>query len=298
MPKDKNNIGELDLKKYQTKDSVSLNEMNFGLWFAEKRAFLMRLLITSLIFLSAVFFIFSAYQYYIYYINKGSDLPAVDNNLISPRNITTDLKIESPQFFKNGDRYDLIVQVANPNDKFSANFDACFNLSGNEFTCQKTFILPSETKYVFSLGKEVKDNIRTLSFSVKNINWQRVDSHAIPDWTDFLKTHLNFAYSDISFYNINDSNSNIENGSNILEFNAKNLGAYSYYDFPLNIAIFEGDQLVGVNVYHLQNFLGGETRNVKINWPGNFNNIHAEIVPDLNILDDRVYLKYQGSQTS
>ena len=66
----------------------------------------------------------------------------------------------------------------------------------------------------------------------------------------------------------------------------------------LNIAIFEGDQLVGVNVYHLQNFLGGETRNVKINWPGNFNNIHAEIVPDLNILDDRVYLKYQGSQTS
>ena len=62
MPKDKNNIGELDLKKYQTKDSVSLNEMNFGLWFAEKRAFLMRLLITSLIFLSAVFFIFSAYQ--------------------------------------------------------------------------------------------------------------------------------------------------------------------------------------------------------------------------------------------
>lgn len=297
MEKDKNREGELDLKKYQERDSVSLRGMNIGLWLSEKRTLLTRLLIIFLIALSAVFFIVSAYQYFIYFINGEDEAPLVDNNLVSPRNITTDLKIEAPQFFKNGERYDLIVRITNPNDKFSANFDACFNISGHEFVCQSAFILPSETKYVFSLGKEITEDISTLSYSTKNIGWQRIDAHTIPVWADFSAERLNFAYADINFYGITDADSNRSSG-NILEFNAKNLSAYSYYDLPLNIALFEGTSLVSVNIYHLQNFLSGETRNVKINWPGDYRNVRVEIIPNLNILNEAVYLKYQGSKTS
>ena len=64
---------------------------------------------------------------------------------------------------------------------------------------------------------------------------------------------------------------------------------------PLNIALFDGDQLVSVNKYILQNFVSGEKRNIKISWPGNYRNIRAKIIPDINILDNSVYLKYQGS---
>lgn len=298
MPKDKNYEQGIDLKKYQSENNVSLSEMNIGLWLSEKRDFLTRLLIIFLILVSAGFFIYSAYQYFIYFKNGSDKAPLVDNNVVSPRNLITDLKIDPPQFFKNGNQYDLTVKITNPNDKFSANFDACFNLSGNEFTCAKAFILPSETKYVFALAKEVKDDVKTLSFNAKNIAWQRIDAHTIPSWTDFSAARLNFAFADINFYSIADGNYNVQNSGNILEFNAKNLSSYSYYDLPLNIALFDGAQLVSVNVYHLQNFLSGETRNIKINWPGNYRNIRAEIVPDLNILDDAVYLKYQGSTTS
>ena len=298
MAKDKNNENLTDLNSYKSKDNVSLGEMNFGLWLSEHRALLTRLVIIFLIVLSAVLFIYSAYQYFLYYQSNQNVQITDDNNLLSPRNLITDLKIESPQFFKNGDKYDLMVKVANPNDKFTSSFDACFNLNGQDFNCTKAFVLPGSSKYIFALGQDVKGDIRSVSFSSKNIVWQRLDAHAIPVWNDFLAARQNFAYTDINFYSINDPNYINQSNGNILEFNAKNLGSYSYYDVPLNIILYEGSQVVSINSYIVQNFLSGETRNVKIFWPGNFRNIRIEIVPDLNILDDSVYLKYQGEKTT
>ena len=106
--------------------------------------------------------------------------------------------------------------------------------------------------------------------------------------------HLNFSFTDISFYGINDSNYINQNNGNILEFNVQNLSAYGYYEAPLNIALFEGPQIVSVNTYVLQNFISGEKRNIKINWPGSYKDVRVEIMPNINILDDSVYLKYQG----
>ncbi len=294
MLKDKNYGEEIDLKKYQGQNNVSLRNMNIGLWLSEKRTLFLRLLIIFLILLSAWFFIYSAYQYFTYFVETPEETPATNNNLVSPKNLISDLKIDSPQFFKNGETYDFVVKVSNENDKFSANFDACFNLGGQEFSCTKAFILPSESKYIFVLGKDVKDDIKTLTYSTKNLAWQRIDAHLIPDWTDFSMNHLNFSFTDISFYGINDSNYINQNNGNILEFNVQNLSAYGYYEAPLNIALFEGPQIVSVNTYVLQNFISGEKRNIKINWPGSYKDVRVEIMPNINILDDSVYLKYQG----
>ncbi|MHB8904038.1 MAG: hypothetical protein ACYC40_02970 [Patescibacteria group bacterium] len=298
MSKDKNYGEEIDLKKYQGENNVSLRNMNIGLWLSEKRTLFIRLLIIFLILLSAWFFIYSAYQYFTYFVGVPKEAPAADNNLVSPRNLITDLKIDPPQVFKNGDKYDLTVKISNANDKFSANFDACFNLGDQELGCTKSFILPSESKYIFVLGKDIKADLKTLTYSTKNIAWQRVDAHTIPSWSDFLANRLNFSFTDISFYSINDNDYLGQSNGNILEFNVQNLSAYGYYEAPLNIALFEGSQLVSVNTYVLQNLVSGEKRNIKINWPGNYSNVRVEIIPDINILNDGVYLKYQGPAQS
>jgi hypothetical protein len=298
MLKDKNYGEEIDLKKYQSDNNVSLQNMNIGLWLSEKRTLFVRLIIIFLILLSAWFFIYSAYQYFTYYVEAPEKAPIDNNNLASPRNLINDLKIDSPQIFKNGETYDLVVKISNDNDKFSANFDSCFNLGGKEFSCTKSFILPSESKYIFVLGKEIKDDIKTLTYNNKNISWQRIDAHAISDWTEFSSSHLNFSFTDINFYSINDSNYISQSNGNILEFNVQNLSAYGYYEAPLNIALFEGSQLVSVNTYVLQNFTSGQKRNIKINWPGNYRDVRIEIIPNINILDDSVYLKYQGTTNS
>jgi len=297
MLKDKNFGDEVNLKKYQGEDNVSLRNMNIGLWLSEKRQILTRSLIVFLILISVCLFVFSAYQFFIYFKNGSDQSTLIENNLVSPRNIIKELKIESPQYYKSGDKYDFIVKVTNENEKFSAKFQACFNLSGNNFSCTDSFILPSETKYIFDIGNDVQTDIKTLSFEIKNTAWQRFDVHSIPNWNNFYLSRLNFTFSDILFYNINDTDSS-NRGSNILEFNTLNNSSYSYYDLPLNIALYEGSQLVSVNIYHLQNFLSGEKRNIKINWPGDYRNVRVEIIPNINILDDSVYLKYQGVKAS
>ena len=45
MLKDKNYGEEIDLKKYQGQNNVSLRNMNIGLWLSEKRTLFLRLLI-------------------------------------------------------------------------------------------------------------------------------------------------------------------------------------------------------------------------------------------------------------
>lgn len=298
MAKNKNNNEELNLNKYQDANNVSLRNMNIGLWLSEKRHLFTRIVISFLIVISAIFFIYSAYQYFTYFNKDSSNSLMLSNNLLSPRSAIKELKIDAPQFFKNDDKYDLVVKITNENDKFGGNFKACFNLESKEFSCVNSFILPSETKYIYALGKDIKEDITTLSFKANNISWQRIDTHAIPNWNNFMADRLNFYFSEVNFYSLNDVNYSSQGGSgNILEFNANNLSAYSYYDIPLNISLFDGSQLISVNTYQLQNFLSGETRNIKINWPGNYRNVRVEITPDLNILDNSVYLKYQGSKT-
>ncbi len=83
---------------------------------------------------------------------------------------------------------------------------------------------------------------------------------------------------------------------NTLDFSVKNQTPFGYYEAPLNIFLYSGSEIVAVNRYILNNFLPGETRFVKMSWPGNFGSANrTDVVPDINIIDDGVYLKYQGS---
>ena len=169
MTKDKNYEDEIDLKQYQSDNNVSLQNMNIGLWLSEKRALFVRLLILVLILLSVWFFVYSAYQYFTYYIETPENTPE-NNNLLSPRNLISDLKINSPRFFKSGDKYDLVVEISNDNDKFSANFEACFNLDDRAPICEQSFILPSESKYIFILGQDIKNDVKNLTYSNQNVS--------------------------------------------------------------------------------------------------------------------------------
>jgi len=82
-----------------------------------------------------------------------------------------------------------------------------------------------------------------------------------------------------------------------LEFKITNQTAYAYYEAPLQILLYSGSELVGVQTYSVNNFLAGEKRNVNLSWPGGLQTVsRTEVKPNINILDDDVYLKYQGEK--
>lgn len=295
MKKNKNEH-EIDLNKYEDLEGLSLKEMNFGLWLSENRAKITKLIIIILIFICAGFFIYSSYHYVVYFLNSSSEEGINSNITVSaPRNIVSEIKTSIPQVFKNGEAYDLVTLITNPNNKFIAHFEYCFTVNDAEQGCSSGFVLPAEEKYLFSLGQKIETANPEVNFKITNIFWQRVDSHKIPDWTSFANNRLNFNLKNINLVLAKDVNLSEKAGFDYLEFNISNDTAFGYYEVPLNIAFYSGSELIGVNKYVIKDFLAGEERVARLNWLGNLSGVtRTEIRPELNILDDSIYLKYQG----
>jgi len=297
MKKNKNEH-EIDLNKYEDLEGLSLKEMNFGLWFSENRAKITKLIIVVLILICAGFFIYSSYNYFVYFLN-GSTKVNPDSNVTvsSPRNVVSDIVVSAPQIFKSGESYDLTVLIANANDKFTARFKYCFNINDNAVSCGSDFILPAEEKYILTLGQRIETAAPEVSFKITDIFWQRIDNHKIPDWAVFASNRLNFGLENINLTLAKDTGLAEKGGFDSLEFNIINRTAFGYYDVPLKIAFYRGSELVGVNSFIVKNFLAGEERTIRLNWLGNLSGVtRTEIRPELNLLDDNIYLNYQGAK--
>jgi hypothetical protein len=300
MSKDKNNH-EIDLSKYEDPGGLSIKGMNFGLWLSENRKKIEKIIIIFLIALSAFFFIYSSYNYIIYFLHSSAEesdtANLVNSNITSQRDVASDMVIKTPQIFKSGGTYDLAVDVTNPNNKFSGNFQYCFIVNKADTGCGNGYILPGEEKYIFSLGQKLDTDSPTVSFEIRSISWKRIDSHTITDWNSFANGHLNFSLKDIKFTPAGSGTSGGTNSLSSLEFSITNLTDYGYYSVPLNIAFYNGSELVGANIFVVNNFLAGEERAVRLNWVSGISEAsRIEIRPNLNILDDSIYLKYQGVQ--
>lgn len=300
MPKDKNKQG-IDLSKYKDLDGLSLKEMNFGLWLSENKKRLTKIVIIFLIALSAFFFVYSSYNYVIYFLNSSTEenntASLVNSNIVSQRNVASDIIVSVPQIFKNGETYDLVARVTNPNDKFITHFNYCFIVDKVDAGCNRGFILPGEEKYLSSLGQRIGSSSPVVSLNIKDVSWQRVDSHAIPDWKTFVGERINFNLRDIKFTPTGYDAATGKNGLSSLEFTITNLTNYGYYEVPLNIAFYQGSELVGANIYIVKNFLAGEEKAIRLSWFSNISRTaRIEIRPNLDLSDESIYLKYQGVQ--
>jgi hypothetical protein len=299
MSKDKNNQ-EPDLSKYDDLNSLSLKKMEFGLWLSENRAKIMRIVVIFLIAVSAFFFIYSSYNYVFYFLTgstKEDVLALTKSNVTSQRKVTQDIIVSSPQIFKSGEAYDLVASVKNPNDKFFANLGYCFVINEKNVFCGSDFIMPGEEKYLLALGQKIDSVSPLLSFKLTSTSWQRVDAHKIPDWDSFSRSRLNFSFESVNLALANESGLSEKIGLDSLEFTVTNRTSYGYYEVPLVIAFYRGSELVGVNRYVVKNFLAGESRPVRLSWLGGLGEVtRTEIKPELNLPDDSIYLKYQGTQ--
>ncbi len=300
MPKDENLNQDIDLKKYDDPTGVSLREMNIGLWLSENHQKLMKILTIFLISISAFFFIFSSYNYVIYFLSSDPGAQLVDDNLpTSPRQIAENIEISPVQTLASGERYDLAVKLKNPNDKFITTFRYCFSRAGQDISCGSSFLLPSDEKYILALGQDLSSGSEGITFSASDIFWQRIDAHKVPNWADYSALRLNLPVSDLDFASGDNSGLSDKLSLSSLGFSIKNKTPYGYYEAPLNILLFSGSELVGVNRYIVQDFLPGDSREVKISWAANLPSVNrTEVKPDINILEDAVYLKYRGEASN
>ena len=289
-----------DLDKFQDLEGLTLSKMNLGLWFVANRKYFILGFILLMIGASAGLYGYSTFNFFKYYFKERADAAKAlkEGNLTSvndpSRKTVQDLKQFTPQAFGAGEKLDLMTKVNNPNPNFSAAFNICFIDGQTKLACNDVIILPEETKYILSLGNAISTRPSQLKTEIKNLAWNRIDAHKYTNWKKFATERLDFTTADISFKTPSTSGVSDKLELNYLEFNITNNTAYNYWEVPLNIIFSSGTQIVGVNRHIAANFMAGEKRAVRIIWPGNIgSDAKVLVVPDINLLDDNVFMKYR-----
>lgn len=291
MLQDKNS--EEDLKRYKDHGSVGLREMNFGLWIAEHRKLLSHALVVFLILISAFFFIYSTYAYILYFMSGPLDNQP-ESQVLSPRNIISEMKIGQLESFDRGDYYDLTVSLENTNSNFWADFEYCFYQGQETVYCGNNFLLPSEQRYALALGVELPGN-GPLSFRIEDIFWNRINRRQIPNWETFYNERVIFSFENVYLFPPSRSGLSENLRLSSLEFIANNESPYGYYNISFEILLYSGNKLVGIEKHFAKDFLAGEKRLIKMSWPGDTEGVNqVEIRPVINLMKEDNYLRYQG----
>jgi len=301
----KTSQSEMDINRYQSPNSPSYKKLEIGLWLIENKKHLKKALIILLAVISAVSWSYTIYGF-AYYIAKGmNDDEILVKQLLATQTIgheyivtlaPQDLSYSSPKIFRGeGNKYDFAAEIKNSNEKYWADFKYCFYEQGQEVKCGENFVLPGETKNLIALAKDFSYLPREANLTIKEIIWKKIDTREIPNWSSFRDEHLNFVFDGITFKPAISSGLSEKLNLNSLEFYASNKTALNYWEVPLDILFYNGNTLIGVNQYILSEFMSKEKRNVNMSWPGSLAGVNSvKIVPDLNILKNDIYIKYEG----
>lgn len=217
----------------------------------------------------------------------------VENNLNFQSNVKQ-LVFSQVNVFPSLESDDLAILVKNENPNFYVSFDYCFKQGETAVSCGNNFILPNEEKYVIDFSVKPLNQKEEYSFVISRMSWSRI-SKSIANYEEYHKQRLGVLIENISF-NSSTRKSSSYSDSNSLEFSLLNPTAYSYFELPLDILVFSGAELVGVNRHTIEYFYSGDSRQINLSWTAQLGNANrVEIKPSLNIFDDSVFIKYRGN---
>lgn len=290
------------VRKYRDTAGLSTSQLDFGLWYIRNRKKFFILLVVVLILAATGTIGYSVYQFSSYlffgakqdqqnFIGLTSSASLLTNKVNLGSNISySDVKILSNQ----NNNSDLVVAVTNANDRLLVNLSYYFEVNGQKIGAADDFVLPGDTKYLVALNQALVGN-SSANLVVEHLSFVRVDRHDISDWDQYRLERFNFLVQNTKFTNGVDSGLSEKLSLSKLDFKISNNSAYGYLTVPLTIVLKSSGQILAINRYIINNFRSGEVKSIQLTWPGKFSNVNeVEILPDLNILDDSIYLKYSA----
>lgn len=282
-------------------NQISGQQLKFGYWFTANRLLLRRILIIFLIASGILLWSYVGYRLIMIYAvedqNWGVISYVLPKNLVNYDSYRQDtqpqqLIIEGTEVLPSGqDRYDFFARVKNPNaDWYVASFDYRFILNSGSTETKQGFLLPNEEKYLMDLAINIS-GVSQARLEIRNIEWRRVNKHQVPDYPSFYQEHFNFDLSDINFTAAGQSAA----GTSQVDFMVDNKSAYNFWSVGFQVVLYNGRQIAGVNYISLEQLLAGESRPVHVYWYEGLPGINrVEVVPEVNIFDDKVYMKIEG----
>jgi hypothetical protein len=271
--------------------------LKYGFWFVQNRLALYRLVVGVLILISVALFGFAAvvgYQEINVALNdRGQfnqalrDFP--DYTLVQERFAPQALQITETTVFSGGvDKYDLVAQITNPNQRFSVSFDYSFSINGQSTVPEHTTLLAGESRPVSTLGVPDTSYPGSPQLVLSNIQWKRISSHKISDPLSWQAERLAFTVSDFKFVNRAD-----QDGANAatITFTLTNNTAYGYVSPHFYVGFYSQDSLVGVAPLQIEDFPSLTTKKIDIrSFASNVLVSDVKVFPLINVYDHSAYL--------
>lgn len=300
---DKSKLIEEGLKKYKDPEGLTLEKLNKGLWWVQNRPKMLKITTIVLAVISIMtwsLFILTFGYYLIFGIKKDQQMvqeltngPSVNINVLKAMS-AQNLRLQPVKKFEViGGRYDFMTAVANPNKNFFVEFDYYFINDKKKFGEKHGFILPNESKYFFSLGKEFSSPPNEVQFIIENVRWKRIDTKKFPNWEAFKKDRLNISADNIQFTPSRSTVLTEKLDLNELKFTIHNNTIFNYWHVNLKFLLHSRGEIIGVNENVVNELITDESRDIVMTWPGRFGYVDSvEIVPELDILDEKIYIDY------
>ncbi len=288
------------LKNYRDVTGLTTRELDFGLWYVKHRKQFFMMFIVVLALTAAGTIGYSVYQFshYLLYgarqdkenlLELSSSASLATNKINLGSNVSySDAMVLAGQ----NNKVDLVAAVTNANPRLLVNLSYAFEVNGQRTPTVTDFVLPNDTKYLMVLNQSFASST-SASLVVENVTFTRLDRHRINDWDIYRSERFNFLIQNAKFITPLESGLSEKLSVGQLNFTIINQGAYGYKTVPLAIVLKNQGRIVAINRYIINNFRSGETKNIQLGWPGKFPSINeVEVLPDLNIIDDSIYLKY------
>lgn len=199
------------------------------------------------------------------------------------------LAIGSVDIFVSGaGRYDFLTKLQNPNADWYATFRYHYVTSGSEATPDVSgFILPAEEKYVAQLAQPTKTVPNRADFQLVDLQWHRVDRHAIANYAAWNKDRINFQVTNVT----HTAALNIGPLAGRTSFDVDNRSAFGYWRVGFFVVLLRGTAPAAVNYITLDNLDSNEHRHVDVNWFEQLaGSSSVDIRPEVNIFDPDVYM--------
>lgn len=290
------------LKHYRDVEGLSTRQLDFGLWYIKNRKKFFITLVIILALTAAGTIGYSLYQfssYLIFGINQDKqvylDLTSSASLVTNKVNIGNSISYSEVKVLQSHDnKYDLVAAVTNDNPRVIVKLSYVFDVNGQKIGRSEDFVLPGDTKYLMALGQSISAN-SVANLVIEQTSFARLDRHKINDWDQFRLERMNFLVENAKFTPGIDSGLSEKINVGQLDFSITNNSAYGYNSVPLAILLKSQGSIIAVNRYVINSFRSGEQKKIQLSWPGRLASVNeVEIIPDIDVTDDNVYLKYSG----
>lgn len=291
------------ISNFRDESGVSTRRLEFGLWYLRHRKhfYLGIIVFLSLVSLSTI--LYSGYTFSHYLIigrdqdaQLYQDIGSSQFQLIRQEPAGNLVQISDVSLLlQQNNQADIVAKVTNANPRSVLNLEYYFNVSGEQIGAGNDFVLPGETKYVMALNQKLTSIQSGAELVITQTRYTSLPRGVYPIWQQYRGDRLNLLVENATFIPGQDSGLSEKISVGELRFTITNQAGYSYKQLPLAIVLRQGQRIVSVSRYFIDNFRSGEQKKINLSWPGSWVGINQiEILPDVNILDENIYLQYSS----